>query len=452
MAAGRLQEAIDLWQQGQPEAAAEVSRQLFADDALDADGSIFFAGLLLHLRRFEEARTVLEKANQHYPDHASILSNLSIARRNCGQVLAAVDSAEQALALAPESLAAWNALLLALISAGRESRARELLPEALRLHPGASTLQHLRSQLAQGADTDSVADNEALAKKLVEQAWKSMASGARGQAETLFRQAIGIDPENASGQAGLGELLLSAGRSEEAVGFLAAALRMRPSEQRTRHLHAVASGTSPPVAPAGYVRNLFDEMAANFDTHLRDRLAYRIPEEMAAHLTQGGDDGLGEVLDLGCGTGLVGECLADHAEAIDGVDLSAEMMFKARAKGRYRNLYLSEMGQFLDEADGNWQTITAADVFVYHGKLDELFVKVDRILAAGGCFCFSVESTSGDGFDVDKRSGRYRHSRAYLTRTLRAANLLDTRFIETTIRNESGQPIAGWIVLARRDL
>ena len=44
--------------------------------------------------------------------------------------------------------------------------------------------------------------------------------------------------------------------------------------------------------------------------------------------------GKGPVLDIGCGTGLVGEVLA--ARPVDGVDISPEMLAKARAQGCYR--------------------------------------------------------------------------------------------------------------------
>lgn len=451
MKSAALREAVILWQQGRPEAAVEVSAQLLEDGSVDADAVIFHSGLLLHLRRYEDARELLEQAVGQYPDHASILANLSIARRNCGLVISAVETAERALFHSPEHLGGWNALLLALLNAGRQAEAGRLLPEALSLHPDAPSLQHLRIQLKDTAEQAADGETDQLAKRLIEQARGFMATGARGQAEACYRQAIAVRPDSAPARSGLGELLLLSGRSTEAAEHLAAVLRKTPSDARAGHLYAVASGNPPPVASREYVRDLFDTMAESFDAHLRDRLAYRVPEELSERLEQRAGQNLGEVLDLGCGTGLVGECLAGRSVAVDGVDLSAEMLLKARARDCYRQLYLAEIGQFLDESEQRWQTVTAADVFIYHGKLDELLVKIHRALTPGGFFGFSVEAIAGGGFDVDPMSGRYRHSQTYLNETLQAAGLLDTRFFDTTIRNESGRPIAGWIVLARRD-
>jgi SAM-dependent methyltransferase len=46
----------------------------------------------------------------------------------------------------------------------------------------------------------------------------------------------------------------------------------------------------------------------------------------------------GAVADLGCGTGRTGEWLRDRVEVIDGVDLTPEMLERARARGVYRLL------------------------------------------------------------------------------------------------------------------
>ena len=46
----------------------------------------------------------------------------------------------------------------------------------------------------------------------------------------------------------------------------------------------------------------------------------------------------GAVADLGCGTGRTGEWLRSRVEAIDGVDLTPEMLARARERGVYRSL------------------------------------------------------------------------------------------------------------------
>lgn len=444
-----MQEAVGLWNQGKLEEAVAASSRMLAQQPVAADALVFHAGLLLHLRRFPEARDVLLEASAEYPHHAPLLSNLSVAHRNCGQPTLAIATAQKALTHAPELLAGWNALLLALLAAGQEVRARSELNQALALHPDAPSLRHLEIQLNDQADGSAGSATEQVVRSLISQANAHVAAGALGSAEAAYRQLIAIEPHNPYGHAGLGELLLVNRKPEEAAEHLSATLRELPGHARARHLLAVAKGKPPPVAAADYVRSLFDGMAETFDHHLKGRLAYRVPEELTECLSQVAQANFGDVLDLGCGTGLVGECLAARSRSVDGVDLSPEMLRRARGKNVYRELYLAEIGQFLSLHEKSWQMITAADVFIYHGQLDQLFKQICRALRPGGVVGFSVEATAAAGFDVDKASGRYRHSRTYLESVGQAAGLRGFRFLETTIRKESGLPIEGWIVVAR---
>lgn len=447
---GTMEDAVGLWNQGKLEEALEVSQQLLAEQAAKVDIVVFHAGLLLHLRRFSEAMTVLRAAAVRFPNHASLLTNLSIAERNCGELSAAIASAERALTSAPELLSAWNALLLARLEAGQESLAMTELRKALALHPEAPSLRHLRIQLECQARGSSASETAEVVRSLMAEARRHLAKGALGSAEAAYRQVIAIQPDNAHGHAGLGELLLVKRDSEQAAEHFSAALQALPEHARARYLLAVAQGQAPPIAPADYVRSLFDGMADTFDDYLKGRLAYRVPEEITRHLVDLAAGGLGEVLDLGCGTGLVGECLAGQSRAVDGVDLSPEMLRLARAKGVYRDLHQADMGQFLDTRAQTWRTITAADVFIYHGQLDSLFQQISQALEPAGLFAFSVEAAPGQGVEVDRASGRYQHSRDYLLSSLSAAGLLHARFIETVIRQEAGLPIDGWVVVARK--
>jgi len=60
-------------------------------------------------------------------------------------------------------------------------------------------------------------------------------------------------------------------------------------------------------APIQYIENVFDSYANTFDTHLRQVLKYQAPEKLVALVTQHSTPTAEKwnVLDLGCGTGLV---------------------------------------------------------------------------------------------------------------------------------------------------
>ena len=100
------------------------------------------------------------------------------------------------------------------------------------------------------------------------------------------------------------------------------------------HLARAYSLTGPEEA-----RALYDEWAASFDADITDESqGYVAPGLAAATVARvAGLDG--EILDAGCGTGLVGVELASlGARTIDGVDISPGMLARARETGVYRHL------------------------------------------------------------------------------------------------------------------
>ena len=425
------------------------SEALFAENPADKNVAVFHAGLLLHLEQFERARGVLSEALNHASEHPPLLVNLSIAQRACGLISESVETAEKAVALDPALVSAWNALLIALQESGRKSEAQARLKIALSHHPDAPSLQHhlVLLEREQGQCPDQRLATAV--HSLISSARELVARGALGPAEKAYRQALRLDAGNAAASSGLGILLMRIGRLDEAIRQLSAAVALNSGDYAARHFLAVAKGSPPPVAAAHYVRELFDAYASDFDQHLSSQLSYQVPQELAKLLEHHAGKKFGQVLDLGCGTGLLGESLAAFCEAIDGVDLSAEMLLRARARGCYRELHVVDMGEFVKDTPACWDAVTAADVFIYYGDVSQLFKDVHRHLQPGGWLAFSVESTDAGTFWVDPASGRYQHSRAYLEQSLGDAGFKWPLLFDVTVRIEHGEPIPGWIVLAQ---
>jgi len=77
----------------------------------------------------------------------------------------------------------------------------------------------------------------------------------------------------------------------------------------------------------------------------------------------------GATLDVGCGTGIVGEALRERGvDQIDGVDISTEMLEQAAGKGIYTALIEADLTQGMDVADDTYAGITSAGTFT-HGHL-----------------------------------------------------------------------------------
>src|SRR5262249_62155885 len=115
------------------------------------------------------------------------------------------------------------------------------------------------------------------------------------------------------------------------------------ADPRDRHgaalqLARLGVGNAREAMTPGYVRSLFDQYAANFDAALVKGLGYRGPPLLrealrAVAALHDRPFRFARALDLGCGTGLVGEALRDCCDVIVGVDLSPALAGAARSEG-----------------------------------------------------------------------------------------------------------------------
>jgi len=113
---------------------------------------------------------------------------------------------------------------------------------------------------------------------------------------------------------------------------------------------------------ADETRDLYDAWATSYEDELTQS-GYVTPGRCAEALAHALPDRDASILDFGCGTGLSGLALRQAGfTVIDGVDLSAEMLAGARAKGAYRTLTQIEAGAALPAMPGDYAAITAMGV------------------------------------------------------------------------------------------
>jgi predicted TPR repeat methyltransferase len=209
---------------------------------------------------------------------------------------------------------------------------------------------------------------------------------------------------------------------------------------RLQALEGVAIDRSPP----GYVEAHFDAFAERFDYQLVEMLNYAAPADLAALLSGRFE----RALDLGCGTGLAAESLAQLADHLTGVDLSGGMLARAAERGGYDDLVKAEAQDFLESHPDSFDLVFAADVLIYFGDLKALFDAVAKALAPGGCFAFSTESGAADWALLS--SGRFAHADAYVDR-LAARDFDLVARAPTYLRLEGTTQVEGALhVLARR--
>ena len=304
-----------------------------------------------------------------------------------------------------------------------------------------------------------------------------------GEAETMFRHVLQRRPDEVKALFGLGYALLGQQRDEAAVAvlgrlaelapghrtglrYLAATLdrlgraeaslaayerllALDPADPDVRYLVDARRGRTAARAPASFVTTLFDSFAPTFENSLRNQLDYRTPELLAGLLDRHAPPGrrLGRVVDLGCGTGLMGPLLRPRSEWLEGVDLSAAMLGQAAARSCYDGLHCADIVDFMQRPQPAFDLAVAADVFVYLGDLAPILTAAAARLATGGMLLFSVELADAATDWRLQPTARFAHGPAYLARVAEAHGLAVLGRATAAIRQERGCPVPGGLYL-----
>lgn len=289
-----------------------------------------------------------------------------------------------------------------------------------------------------------------LADRRADYAEMLFGNGEASAAAELMIGALELAPNWALGWFRLGEFHEAARAFDQAAQAWRMTLQLDPMDRPGAALKLALIGHAPsPVAPpSAFVEALFDQYAPTFDASLVEKLGYRVPDLLLGAIRANGPARFNMAADLGCGTGLMGERLRPFVDRLVGYDISTAMLKKAEAKGIYDKLEKADLQGF-DGAGLTADLVTAADVLMYLGLLDELAVTAAGMLTPGGLFAFSVEAHDGPEDFVLRPSRRYAHGEAYVLR------VLDGRFSvlaleRHVIRMDRNEPIEGLIVVAGR--
>jgi predicted TPR repeat methyltransferase len=273
--------------------------------------------------------------------------------------------------------------------------------------------------------------------------------GDLAAAADLYAQAVELAPGFASAWFALGEAREALGDRDGARAAFSRACETDPQDRHGAALHLARLGGADPAAGAlqAYVRTLFDQYAPRFDRALED-LNYSAPARLREAITKHGTR-FGNMLDLGCGTGLAGAAFRPHVDWLAGVDLSPKMIEQARVKGLYDRLAVADIGQYLaEQPDGAFHLVIAADVFAYVADVADICVAAKRVLVPGGFFAFTVETHDGDGAIVGAKM-RYAHGEPFVRDAITNAGLTLVELTHVSSRTENRMPVPGLLVVAR---
>jgi len=338
----------------------------------------------------------------------------------------AIDIYKAMFDLQPNIGIVWNNLGVAYRETGKPDDAIAGFRAAVRFAP----------EMAEAWNNLGVAQDEA---DLTENALKS------------YGKAIAIQPDYASPHLNLGISLQKSRQFSKAEDHYSKVLKIQPDNEIAKFMRqSIRGDETPDAAPVEHVRNIFDQCAQNFETILVDDLEYKTPDLLFSlvrpYLTE-----KMTILDLGCGTGLGAQLYRPFAKSLTGVDVSEKMLEKASEKKIYNRLGVFDILQDW-VFPAKFDLIYSSDVFVYFGNLDTIIKSASVYLVNGGLIAFSVEklTDSTSGYQLYP-SGRYAHSQNYVQECLSRHELKIVELGEIDIRNQSGNPVKGFLIGAIKE-
>jgi len=395
------------FQANQIEQAESLFGQVVRVAPLFADGLCMRGVALVKLNRAEEALSSFKQAIALRPDFVEALSNHATTLVQLGRYSEGLQELDRVLALNPQHALSWNNRGNALFAQQRYVEAVESYDRALAIFPEFPDAR-LNRLYALG---DLKRATPEFPQILVAQGVELMRRQDFVEALRCFDEALAIKPDY-----------------PEAIAHRLATLR-------------------------GGVQHLFDECAPEFEASMLNNLNYRghMQVRETAELTWTGPRSGLAVADLGCGTGLVAAQFREWARGgrLDGVDFAPRMLEEARARGIFDNLILSDLEPFLNQDGEQYDLLITADTMIYFSDLSGVFSGVSKRLKPDGQFIFSLEAKHGEGFEETPKR-RFRHSEAYIREQTRRAGLKFLHISPSTLRFESGMPVAGFTVAVQK--
>ncbi|HLH96456.1 MAG TPA: tetratricopeptide repeat protein [Xanthobacteraceae bacterium] len=435
----------------------------------------------LRAGKLREALALLRAAVRLGPAVAEAHNNLGNALALSHHFDAALLSYRSAIALRADFAEAHNNLANVLMAKGRKDEAIAHYGTAVTLKPGyaeaALNLENARRATAPALRVQASRMSPATG---LQRGYEYARQGKLAQAMDEYQRALALAPGLTAARLALADALFQVGRHSEALAayetvddsaeaWLGRArifkLQQRPQDAVRAYREALARGADsdaihyflaafgdeppPTMAPKGLIRAAYDQHAAQYEQHMLGDLKYRIPDLLYEATSRFLPAQSVALLDLGCGTGLVGTRFKAKAHAMTGVDLSPNMLQLARQRQIYDRLACAELQEFLRATQDTFDLVTAADVLVYFGDLSGLFAEVWRVLATGGLFAFSVEAGLDRDFDL-KSTLRFTHSREYLAKVAQTHGFAVEAAEQQVLRQEEKNDVVGYVAVLRK--
>ena len=182
-----------------------------------------------------------------------------------------------------------------------------------------------------------------------------------------------------------------------------------------------------------YSERLFDNFADNYELVMQN-LGYSAA--LAVGRIVGNEQAV--IVDLGCGTGLMGKVLKNPQRTLIGVDVSQKMLDKAKDKNFYSKLIKDDIVHYLT-FNHDFDVAIMADVVGYLQNFETVIQLLRKKIIV-----FTIETSKENRYEVDN-SGRYKYNPDYIEKLLQENGFKSIYREDIVLRKEAGENVCGVI-------
>lgn len=335
---------------------------------------------LINLANLQHDENLYKKAADLAPDNADVHADYAALLYSQGRIVEALEEYRKAVIINPDMPEVSNNLALILKDQGDYEQALDLLLNAIKLNP---------------LQTDF----------------------AVNLAETLT--------------------LFSTQNPQKALEIAKQWKDFSPDNPVALHILAALSENSS-SASLPYSEILFDKFAPSYEATMQ-KIKYSVIDKLKSL----NPDFSGNILDLGCGTGLAAQAFKTPHNRFTGVDISQKMLDIAAQKHLYSQLIKSDITDFLECNKLKFNLIIALDVFEYIENIAKVFN-----LCHPTKIIFTIENTNEAQTYKLTATGRYQHNPDYVLNLLQKAGYQNITRQQLTMRKENGQDVVGTLFIA----